>query len=250
MTPTLDLAWALDPCALFRAAVGAAPDKWQASVLRSQAPRVLLNCCRQSGKSTTVAVLALWTALFKPGTLILILSPSQRQSSEMFRKVQAAYLAVGQPVPATTTSATTLELVNRSRVVSLPGEESTIRGFSGVGLLLVDEASRVDDALMFATRPMLSVSRGRLLALSTPFGRRGWWFQAWEGAEAWQRVRVTWRDVPRFDEAFIEEERRSMPAMFFASEYESEFVDAVDQMFGSAYIDEAISADIKPLFEV
>src|SRR3712207_2598818 len=94
-----DLALALDPVALARRA-GIEPDPWQADVLRSASPRQLLNCCRQSGKSTTVAVLAVHTALYDPGALVLLLSPTERQSSELFKKCTAIYRALGRPVPA------------------------------------------------------------------------------------------------------------------------------------------------------
>src|SRR5437868_253966 len=80
------LAAALDPCILSVQA-GLVPDPWQARLLRSQAPRILLNAARQSGKSTTTATLALHTALYQPGALVLLLSPSLRQSIELFKKV-------------------------------------------------------------------------------------------------------------------------------------------------------------------
>ena len=51
-----------DPVAFARR-LGFDPDPWQAEMLRSDASRVLLNCSRQSGKSTTTAVLALYTPL-------------------------------------------------------------------------------------------------------------------------------------------------------------------------------------------
>jgi hypothetical protein len=60
---------------------------------------------------------------------------------------------------------------------ALPGTEKTIRGFSGAALLIVDEAARVDDALYYAVKPMLAVSGGSLLMLSTPYGRRGGFFE-------------------------------------------------------------------------
>jgi len=85
-----DLALALDP-ALLMHACGLPPDPWQAAVLRSPASRLLLLCCRQSGKSTTTACLALHTALYQPGALVLLLSPSLRQSGELFKKVIGAY---------------------------------------------------------------------------------------------------------------------------------------------------------------
>jgi hypothetical protein len=80
-----DLAMALDPVQ-FSIAAGIPPDPWQARVLRSTAPRLILNCSRQSGKSTTTGTLAVHTALYQPGSLILLLSPGQRQSGELFRK--------------------------------------------------------------------------------------------------------------------------------------------------------------------
>lgn len=245
-----DLALALSPTAFFEAATGATPDAWQRQVLASRSRRLLLACCRQAGKSTVCSALALREAMYRPGSLTLILAPALRQSQELFRKVVDAYLALGAPIP--TTSATTTQIVfeNRSRIVALPGEsDATIRSYSSVGLLLVDEAARVDDSLLYAVRPMLAVSRGRLVGLSTPFGRRGWFFNAWTGDEAWQRIRVTWRDVPRLDPSFIEEERRAMPRMWFDSEYEVEFVDSADALFASADVDAAFTASVRPLLE-
>jgi hypothetical protein len=180
---------ALDPVRFARAA-GLAPDDWQQAVLRSDAPRLLLNCCRQSGKSTVTALVALHTAIYAPGSLILLLSPGLRQSAELFRKVLDAYRGLGRPAPATAESLLRLELVGGSRIVALPGNENTVRGYSGAALLCVDEASRTEDALYFSIRPMLAVSGGRIIALSTPWGRRGWWFTAWQEEPDWHKVEV------------------------------------------------------------
>ena len=144
-----------DPVALARAA-GIEPDPWQAAVLRSAAPRLLLNCSRQSGKSTITGILATHTALYDAGSLTLLLSPTLRQSGELFRKCLAVYRALGRPVPAESETALTLTLENGSRIVSLPGKDGTIRGYSGVRLLVVDEASRVPNDLYLAVRPALS----------------------------------------------------------------------------------------------
>jgi len=174
---TGDLLMALDPVELARAAE-LEPDPWQARLLRSPAARVLLNCSRQAGKSTMAATLAVHTAVYEPGALVLLLSPSLRQSQELFKKAIGCYRTVGGPIPSKTESALRLELENGSRIVSLPGKQDTVRGFSGVRLLVVDEAARVPGELYYAVRPMLAVSGGRLLALSTPFGTRGWWYEA------------------------------------------------------------------------
>jgi len=171
-----------------------------------------------------VAALAVHTAVFQAESLTLLVSPSLRQSTELFRKVLEGYRAIGRPVPSTASTQTRLELENGSRVVCLPGREDTIRSFGGVTLLVIDEAARVPDDLYRAVRPMLAVSRGRLICLSTPFGRRGFFWQAWQDDDAaWQRVCVPWRDCPRIGADFIEEERRAMGDAWVRQEYETSF---------------------------
>jgi len=235
-----DLAAALDPVAWAKR-LGFAPDPWQADVLRSCAGRLLLNCARQTGKSTVTALLALHTALYHPDTLTLLLSPSLRQSSELFRKVAEFYSLVAEPVPAEAESALRLELQNGSRIVSLPGKEQTVRGYSGVGLLIVDEASRVPDDLYLSVRPMLAVSGGRLIAMSTPFGKRGWFWQEWSAGKGWERVQVAATDCPRIPASFLEEERQHLGEWWFRQEYECQFMDAQT----SAFSYEAVMAATK-----
>src|SRR5262245_23174024 len=125
------------------------PDPWQTDLLRAPSSgRVLLLASRQAGKSQTAAALALRAALLEPPSLVLLLSPTLRQSGELFNdKVLRAYNALGRPVPTVQESALTMHLTNGSRVVSLPGDEGTIRGYSGVSLLVIDEAARVPDDL-------------------------------------------------------------------------------------------------------
>src|SRR5690606_31678601 len=143
-----------DPAAMM-AEAGMTPDAWQAAVLRSTHPRQLLLCSRQSGKSTTVGALAVHCALYDPG-LVLIFAPAQRQSTELFKKVSAFYRNLpGVPDPVTVTE-TRMELPNGSRIIALPGTEATTRGFSAPRLILVDEASRTEDALYGALQPMLA----------------------------------------------------------------------------------------------
>src|SRR5207302_4542199 len=93
-----------------------------------------------------------------------------------------------------------LELKNMSRVVCVPCREETIRGFSDIDLLIIDEAARVPDNLYRAVRPMLAVSKGRLIALSTPYGQRGWFWNAWAregtGMTGWPTERRAQRNAP------------------------------------------------------
>lgn len=240
-----DLALALDPVLLAREA-GIEPDPWQERLLRSSAPRVLLNCCRQSGKSTMAAVLAGHTALYQPGSLVLVLSPTLRQSQELFRKTLSIYRTLGRPVPAEAETKLSLELENGSRIVSLPGKESTTRGFSAVALLICDEAARVPDELYYSARPMLAVSGGRLIALSTPFGTRGWWYEAWRSSDPWLRFEVPATECPRIPAAFLEEERRNLGAWWYEQEYQCRFLNAQTAAFRREDVERALAEEVEP----
>jgi hypothetical protein len=177
----------------------------------------------QAGKSTTVALAALIYALYHPGTLVLLLSRSLWQSTELFRKVLQFYRRLKSPLRERC-SAHELVLTTRSRIVSLPCQGDTIRGFSHVDMLVIDEAARVPDDLYRAVRPMLAVSGGRLLCLSTPNGKRGFFYDAWaHGGPEWTRIEVPARDVPRISPAFLAEERRCLGESYYRQEYECSF---------------------------
>lgn len=232
---------ALDPVILAEDA-GIKPDPWQRNLLRSASDRILINASRQSGKSTTCGVLAAHKAAFTPRSLVLLLSPSLRQSQELFSKTKAAL-----PDRPQRESSLSLELVNGSRVISLPGSEKTIRGYSGAALLIVDEAARVDDGLYYAVRPMMAVACGTLILLSTPHGKRGAFFDAWNSGEEWERYEVPAEACPRISPEFLEEERRSMPERFYLQEYCCEFVETEDQVFAYEIVRGAVTPEVSPL---
>lgn len=244
-----DLAMALDPVLFAVNALGFTPDEWQARVLRWAGKRLLLNCSRQTGKSTVTAILALHTAWFHPGALVLLVSPSLRQSSELFRKVTDSMARLNERPALLEDNKLSCTFECGSRIVSLPSSEATIRGFSGAALIVEDEAARVPDELYFAVRPMLAVSGGRLILMSTPFGKRGHFFEEWANrSAAWERIEVKASECPRISAEFLAEEKASMSALFYASEYECSFVDTTDQVFGYDMIVNAISAKVKPLW--
>jgi hypothetical protein len=233
----------------FAKSLGLTPDPWQERLLRSTSPRVLLNCCRQSGKSTTSAIIAIHRALYFPGSLVLALAPALRQSQELFAKIAGFYKDLGRPVAPHGERKLSLDLENGSRILTLPGSEKTVRGFSGVGLLIVDEAARVEDQLYYATRPMLAVSGGSLMMLSTPASKRGVFYTEWTSGEGWERYEVRADDCPRITRAFLEEERKALPPPVFRAEYECSFEALDDQPFSEAMIASAFSDEsVKPLF--
>lgn len=240
-----------DPVDLVERLGGFTVDGWQRQVLQSASRRQLLLCCRQSGKSTTAAVLALHKALTCPDSLSLLVSPSLRQSSELFRKV-ASLLRRVDPAPLRLEdNRLSFQLANGARVVSLPSSEATIRGFSAPDLIVEDEAARVSDELHQAVRPMLAISIGTLILLSTPWGMRGHFHDLWEnGGPGWERTRITAHDCPRISPEFLSQERESLPDLVFRSEYLVEFVDTVDQVFASEQIAAALDPELTPLWEV
>jgi hypothetical protein len=235
-----------DP-ALIMELAGLSPDPWQRDLLRFPSPMVLLNCSRQSGKSTVAAAMALQAALLQAPALVLLLSPTLRQSMELFGdKVLPLYNTLGRPVPTLRPRDNMLQLrlANGSRIVSLPGDSSSVRGYSNVRLLVIDEGARVDDGLYYAVRPMLAVSRGRLVALSTPFGRQGWFFEQWRGPEPWQRVKITAEQCPRIPRDFLAEERRAIGERWYAQEYECEFMEIVGAVFSGRDIEAALAKPV------
>jgi hypothetical protein len=243
------LARALDPV-IFANDCGIMPDTWQAELLRSTARRVLMLCSRQSGKSTATALLSLWVAIFEAPALIVVVSPSQRQSAEMLRTLMLFHAKLEGAPAMLGESVLKVEFSNGSRILALPGTEKTIRGLAGVAVVIIDEAARVDDELIAAVRPMLAVSAGggRLIALTTPAGKRGWFFDAWTGTGDWSRVRVAATDCPRISEAFLQEEMKELGALRFSEEYQLEFRDSDEQVFPGAIIAAAFRQEIKPLW--
>jgi hypothetical protein len=235
-----------DPVALAEAA-GLTLDHWQMTVLRSSARQQLLNCCRQSGKTTATAVLALHRALTHRGSTSLVVSPSQRQSAELVRKVRDILTAV-RVRDIQQESVLSVTLRNASRIVALPGVEATVRCYAA-DLVMVDEAARVPDATIDAVRPMVAVTGGQLVMLSTPWGQRGRFFEAASsGGDDWKRTEVDAYACPRIPREWLEQERRSLPPLVFESEYLCRFSDVVTQVFATADVMRAVSDDVPPLF--
>ena len=200
------------------------PDPWQLQVAHLATRRnTLVLTARQAGKSTTAAVVALRAALMTGGT-VLIASPTERQSTELALRVRS--LARLASVPLEAEGRTYLELRGGGRIIALPENPEGVRGYSA-HLVVLDEAAYVSDDLYIAVRPMLAMTGGRILALSTPAGTRGWFWREWVSkSDDWDRVRVTAYDISRYDRAFLEAERRALGEWAFRQEYLAEFLEA------------------------
>src|SRR5262249_29398422 len=165
-------------------------------LLRERPQRALLCCSRQAGKSTTAAAACVHEALYQPGSLALLFAPGQRQTVELLRTTRSLLAALQIPEELRADSQQTLEFTSGSRIVALPAQPDTIRGYSAVTLIVLDEAAFVPDDLYEAVRPMLAVSKGRLLGLSTPNGQRGWFHREWTSTADWHRTQITAPECP------------------------------------------------------
>ncbi len=85
-----------------------------------------------------------------------------------------------------------------------------------------------------------------MVGLSTPAGRRGWWYEAWiDATQAWRRVEVPATACPRIPADFLEEERRELPTRVYEAEYCCKFHDADDAYFDSNLIDAAFKPGLE-----
>lgn len=226
MTDALDLLRkAIDPAYWAREELGFEPDPWQVDALRADDRELMFMCCRQSGKSTIAAIKAVHFALYHPDAMIVLISPSQRQSSELFSKVRTKVIArLPDPPKLLEDNKTSLRMANGSRIVALPSSEETIVGYSAVNILIEDEAARVPDEIQAATVPMLATTGGQYIQLSTPRGKRGHFYKDWVAAKA-RQFKVVAADVPRITKAFLKWALDTLGSRKYAQEFNCEFLE-------------------------
>ncbi|MGD0952250.1 MAG: terminase family protein [Methanotrichaceae archaeon] len=242
-----DLAYSLDAVLWAEEVLGYRPDPWQAKLLRSRSRKIILNCSRQSGKSTTCAVLGLHESIYRRPSFGLVIAPSQDQSSELMLKFDEFRGAVELPSDyLSTDTKLAVRFANGNRFIARPGSEKTARSFSAVTLLLEDEAARVPDPLYNSVRPMLAVSNGRHILMSTPFGKQNHFFKIWdEERDIWEWYEIPFEMCSRISPEFVAEEKRINP--WFEQEYHCKFLENEDQLFKFEDIKAATDNDLEPM---
>src|SRR5437588_676012 len=172
-------------------------DATQSLVMNGRIHRGLLNCTRQWGKSTITAIMAVHRAYLQEESLTIAVSPSARQTGEFLRKAKGFARQLGVKARGDGDNEISMLFPNGSRIVGLPGSEATVRGFSAVSLMVIDEAARVSDDLYKAVRPFLAVGGGDLWLMSTPFGKRGFFHEEWSREGRWAKFKVPATECPR-----------------------------------------------------
>lgn len=208
------------------------PDAWQRKALTqgvTWGEDLLLDASRQTGKTEIATLIAYMVGV--RGDFALIVSPSDRQSLEFMSILQGHHHRLQLSTVDGESNMHEIRFANGGRVLALPNSPLKIRVFRKVSLLVIEEAAFVPDQIYNAIRPMLMVSRGmglpaQTLLLSSPFGRRGFFYEEWIGdgdasnphGGDWHRHRVSWRDCPRINPRDIERERLR-PGVLVQQEY-------------------------------
>jgi hypothetical protein len=190
--------------------------------------------------------------LTTPESTVLVFSPTQKQSKEYSRYVKRFDKAAGYPVKVLRNNEQEVEWANGSRLICMPDQPDSAVGFTPTKLV-IDEGSRVSDQLYLSIRPMLALG-GALEVLSTPFGKRGWFFRLFDTPNRLRQFKhwkVTALMCPRISAKFLLEEKAELGERWFNQEYLLAFNDAVDAVFRDELIQAAITrTTLGPLFPI
>jgi hypothetical protein len=231
----------LHPSLWVKEQTGIRLDLWQQEALDCPTQYQAWCCSRQTGKSTTAAERTAWQVMTRNDQLVLLFSNSLRQSQELFRKVLKVYKEVEEGPKRTDDNSYSLTLDNGSRVLSLPGSEESILGFTP-NLVIIDEAAVVSEKFFKAVNPMLAVSHGSLILASTPRGKRGFFWDVWknkdEPGSQWKTFSVVAEQCPRIEAKFLEQQLNLLGPDWFEQEYHCKFL----EVSGTLFSDDMISA--------
>lgn len=240
-----DLRCALDPVFFCEERLNVSLDWWQADLLRRRGLRELVNVTRQGGKTTSTAAAVLHEGVYVPRSKTIVIAPSQRQSGMLLEAVER-FADAGKVKTRAHPGEDPGLIFPSGEFIVLPGTEATTRGFSGCSWLIVDEAARVPDALFWSANAYLATTNGRRWLLSTPFGKRGFFYSEHESGR-WRVTRVPATQCPRITAEFLSEQKLSLPDSWFRQEYLCEFTSVANSMFDHDTVLSALSTELEPL---
>jgi len=242
-----------DPALFVETFFGFKPTEYQAELLRDKHKRIIVRWSRQSGKTTTLALRAIWFALCNSKTLTLIVAPSLRQSMILADRLQDFLLSLPlkwRKLFIDKMQRTVIRFKNGSRIVALPNSPQLLRGYTAHQVICDEAAFFRDDELVFynVLMPMLSTTDGTLIVSSTPWSTDSVFYRMCMNPEYSQHV-ITWEDTVKVGLVkleFIEEMRQTIPAERFQREYESKFVEDIDAWLTQSLIASCIDAELQP----
>jgi len=230
------------------------PTQYQADLLRDESKRIVVRWSRQSGKTTTIALRAIWYALCHKKTLTLIVAPSLRQSMIMSDRI-SDFLGTLPPryfnLFVKKLQRTVIQLNNNSRIIALPNNPQLLRGYASNQIICDEAAFFRDDELVFynVLYPMLATTDGILIVSSTPWSKDSVFYRMCQNQEFSQHI-TTCEDIVKsglVKQSFIDEMRAQLPFERFQREFMSEFVEEVDAWLTQSLIVQCIDSQLQIL---
>lgn len=216
-----------------------------------------LNIClmsRQCGKSFVIAAKAVYKSITIPNNLTIIVSVNQRSADELLRKVKQWSMACKTfcNLVDYTENASMVSYNNGSRVISLPANPSSLRGWSGD--VILDEFAMIenDEEIFQAVLPVItSKMTGKQKSLticSTPTSLDTQFSKIWHSNDqSWSKHRYTIYDcVAQGLKADPELLKRAIDDdLVFKTEYMCEFASGAGTAFPVEWLSD-ISYDELP----
>jgi phage FluMu gp28-like protein len=246
----------VDPVTWLRANTSFDPWPYEAELLSDSHLRTrVVRKSRQVGITTTIAHEAVWKAFTTNKRVILIVSPSQRQSGIVMGKIRAIVNANTRLSTLVARSSNTeLHLRNGSMIAATPNNPDRIRGYTANDIYL-DEAAHFlnDEPVMRAIKPMLIATQGTFTVISTPFGKRGLY---WEQYKLAVDKKADDREIkayefhpstisPLITSEDLERERQNLTELEFKQEYEGEFIEEADVYLTTDLIGKCIDYELE-----
>lgn len=244
-------------------------DDWQREILEHEG-NILLCTGRQVGKTMTLARKAAKRMLDKPNSKIIVISLTEDQAKLIILMI-LNYLERKAPKQVKKknqfTNQTKITLTNRSQVIARPvgNTGDAIRGFTG-DVLIIDEASRMSELAFEAGMPVLLTTGGEIWMASTPHGKRGFFWNAYNDSETWKVWHISSEEViqnrPISDDwtentrnkalKFLEKQKELMSELSYGQEYLGLFLDDLQRFFTDEQISKAciLKKNEKPAYEL
>ena len=227
-----------------RIILGFNPFPYQEKFLKDESKRVVACFGRQTGKTTVVAVRAVHFAFTNAEAVVLVVSPSLRQSMIMFERI--CRFIESNPYTAKSVrrkTCTVVELRNGSRIIALPCAAHRLRGFTA-HMVIVDEAAFVpDEVVTEILNPMLAATDGVLILAGTPWGRN-YFYKAFTDPD-FSVHKVKSSECPLISEEFLRKQRECMTAEAYAREYEAEFVEETQSYFSQNLVQHCLAPELQ-----
>lgn len=189
---------------------------------------------RQIGKSTLAAILLIEFAV-KQKCVSVVVEPTQNQSRRMYKQITDMLSTSGLIVSANS-QLLTIELWNGSEILFKSAEQrDALRGFSVSGLLVIDEASFIQENIFEILYPTCDANNAPMLIISTPLFCSGEFYNLYSRGGDGRIVSFNWSeyDTSKYlSKEKLEYYRSTLSTLKFRSEYLGEFITEGSYVFG------------------